>query len=192
MIITIYFRVAVFITKAPTALYVSQYALLTHSHPCSRWQIVNSIKPSNGWMETLAHDTGTGSWAHGKQHGSFNFHMSPGFLRAQLKDPCSINCLVVKHSYHRRTKNLLCSANMKTLWFQDVCSNVRFRTLKLSPLAVTKLNCNRQLKGWIIKQWHCNLTLFHDRKIPVQEKASIFILQAHHTTANWCKTEKTL
>lgn len=112
--------------------------------------------------------------AHGKQHRSFNFHMSSGFLRAQLKDPCSINCLVVKHSYHRRMKNLLCSANIQTLWFQDVCSDVKFRALKLSPLAVTTLNCNRQLKGWIIKQWHCDLTLFHARKISVQEKHTYF------------------
>lgn len=126
---------------------------------------MNSIKPSSGERETLAHDTGTGPQAHGKQHGSFNFHMSSGFLRAQLKDLCSINRLVVKHGYRRRMKNLLCSANIQTLWFQDVCSDLRFRPLKLSPLAVTTLNCNRQLKGWIIKQWHCDLTLFHARSL---------------------------
>ena len=109
--------------------------------------------------ETLVHDTGTGSGAHEKQHGCFNFHTSSGFLRAHLKDPCSINCLVVKHSYHRRMKSSLCSANVQTFWFQDVCSDLRFRPLKLSPLAVTTLNWSRQLK-----QWHCNLTLFRARK----------------------------
>ena len=114
--------------------------------------------------------------AHGLMESSMGvlIFTSSGFLRAQLKDPCSINCLVVKYSYHRRMKNLLCSANIQTLWFQDVCSDVRFRPLNVSPLAVTTLNCSRQLKDWIIKQWHRDLTLFHTRKILVQEKHTYF------------------
>lgn len=172
------FSVAVFIAKAPTVLYFSQRST-ADTHPSPQQMTENeqhkTQKEMNGnlWPMTLEQ-------SHGLVESNKEVFIFTWFwvLRAEFKAPHSINCLLVKHSYHRRVQDLLCSANTQTLWFQDVCSDIRFRPLTLFSLATTALNFNRQLKG-CVKQWHHDLTLCHPRKISstTQLLQQAFLLQ---------------